>query len=473
MPDHPQRAYRGAGHHDRQNSSSGSDPLAELARLIGGQNDSFAAPSRDARDEQAWHPGHHDPREAAARSEYPEPSPPSAEPAAYGSTYGGYAQPRRPAPAQYGVPPGYAGHDHGGDPFYREPDTHDGQDGYDEYDDGVPARRRGGMLTVMAVISLGLIGTAAAFGYRAVFGNNGSSPPPVIKADTTPAKIVPAATPGDQAKQIYDRVGERPPAEKVVSREEKPVDVNDSLKTPRVVGGPAITATTPAANPVAPQPPALPANASALAAPNASGPAAPKKVRTVTIKPDGADAEPPVPSAGRVAAPAPQLSAPAPVAPARVATAAAQDLAPPPPAPPAPARTVTTRAPVPQAAPNPNAPLSLAPPPVGGAAPAARAPMRTASAPAPAAQASAAGGGYAVQVSSQRTEAEAQTAFRALQSKYPEQLGGQQPMIRRADLGDKGVFYRVQIGPFGSSDQAAQLCTSLKNAGGSCVVQRN
>jgi cell division septation protein DedD len=90
--------------------------------------------------------------------------------------------------------------------------------------------------------------------------------------------------------------------------------------------------------------------------------------------------------------------------------------------------------------------------------------------PAPAA---AAGGGYAVQVTSQRSEAEAQTAFRSLQVKYPGQLGGRHPIVRRADLGAKGTFYRALVGPYASMEQAAGVCSSLKAAGGNCIVQRN
>ena len=85
----------------------------------------------------------------------------------------------------------------------------------------------------------------------------------------------------------------------------------------------------------------------------------------------------------------------------------------------------------------------------------------------------AAGGGYAVQVTSQRSEGEAQSAFRALQAKYPTQLGGRAPIIRRADLGEKGTFYRALVGPFGSAEEAAGLCNGLKAAGGNCIVQRN
>jgi cell division septation protein DedD len=88
-------------------------------------------------------------------------------------------------------------------------------------------------------------------------------------------------------------------------------------------------------------------------------------------------------------------------------------------------------------------------------------------------QTSAGGGAYSVQVTSQRSEAEAQTAYRALQAKYPGVLADRQVMIRRADLGEKGIYYRAQVGPFGSSEQASEFCSSLKAAGGQCVVQRN
>jgi cell division septation protein DedD len=82
-------------------------------------------------------------------------------------------------------------------------------------------------------------------------------------------------------------------------------------------------------------------------------------------------------------------------------------------------------------------------------------------------------GGYAVQVSSQQSEEDAQSSFRALQAKYPNLLGGRQPIVRRADLGTKGVYYRAMVGPFASADEASDLCTKLKAAGGSCLVQKN
>jgi hypothetical protein len=78
-----------------------------------------------------------------------------------------------------------------------------------------------------------------------------------------------------------------------------------------------------------------------------------------------------------------------------------------------------------------------------------------------------------VQVSSQRSEADAQASYKALQGKFPSVLGSYAPLIKRADLGDKGVYYRAMVGPFNSPDEASQFCGSLKSAGGQCVVQRN
>jgi SPOR domain len=76
-------------------------------------------------------------------------------------------------------------------------------------------------------------------------------------------------------------------------------------------------------------------------------------------------------------------------------------------------------------------------------------------------------------VSSQRNEADAQASFKSLQEKFPGQLGSRDPVIKRVDLGGKGIYFRALVGPFGSPDEATQFCGSLKTAGGQCVVQRN
>jgi cell division septation protein DedD len=81
--------------------------------------------------------------------------------------------------------------------------------------------------------------------------------------------------------------------------------------------------------------------------------------------------------------------------------------------------------------------------------------------------------GYMVQLSSQKSEAEAHSSFRGLQARFPNELSGLQPVIRRADLGSKGVFYRTMVGPFASAHEASQFCANYKAAGGQCVVPNN
>jgi hypothetical protein len=81
-------------------------------------------------------------------------------------------------------------------------------------------------------------------------------------------------------------------------------------------------------------------------------------------------------------------------------------------------------------------------------------------------------GGFVVQLSAARSEPEAKAAFRAMQAKYS-LLNGREPLIRRKDQGERGIFYAAQVGPFGVKSEADQLCDTLKSAGGTCFVQKN
>ncbi len=80
--------------------------------------------------------------------------------------------------------------------------------------------------------------------------------------------------------------------------------------------------------------------------------------------------------------------------------------------------------------------------------------------------------GFVVQLSAQRSEPGAQAAFRTMQAKYSV-LSGRQPLIRRKDQGERGIFYATQVGPFGTKSDADQLCETLRSAGGTCFVQKN
>ena len=80
-------------------------------------------------------------------------------------------------------------------------------------------------MTVAAVLALAVVGTGAAFAYRTYVGSPRSGEPPIIKADNSPTKIVPAPADGAAAK-TPDRMLPGDGGEKLVSREETPVDVN-------------------------------------------------------------------------------------------------------------------------------------------------------------------------------------------------------------------------------------------------------
>ncbi len=252
---------------------------------------------------------------------------------------------------------------------------------------------------------------------------------------------MPASTGSQSGKQITDRINDKGLGEKLVSREEQPVAITPQDPVPSYAQQPS--------------------QGSGVVGTD------PKKVRTIAIRPDQGSSDP-----------APQAPPPQPAAaqgPVRVIPTArpAQPQQPARAANNAPAAADTAEAePAPRqaAAPRPaNAPLSLSPnaPAARAAAPAA--PARTASLPPAAASG---GGSYLVQVSSQRSEAEAQAAFQSLQSKFPGQLGGKQAVIRKVDINGKGTYYRAMV-PAGSSAEATELCSGMKAAGGSCLVQKN
>ena len=95
-----------------------------------------------------------------------------------------------------------------------------------------PRKRRGGMMTVAIVLALAVVGTGAAFAYRTYVGSPRSGEPPIIRADTGPTKIVPS--PSDGTSKLPDRMATGDGAERIVPREEAPVDVN-ARSGPRVV----------------------------------------------------------------------------------------------------------------------------------------------------------------------------------------------------------------------------------------------
>ena len=244
---------------------------------------------------------------------------------------------------------------------------------------------------------------------------------PLIKADNEPTRIRPDDPGGmpvpNQDKAIYDKLDPRraPPqgVERLLPPPEAPVGRRPSTATPST---PSI--------PSAPSKPTIPTLGE-------SSPAPEREVGTAVVK---AAPEPPPPTPqeqAAAAAPQPFTKLEAPPAPPK--TPPAKDAAPK--APPAQVASTT-----------PSAPAAAKPP--------------------------AAASGVRVQLGAVGSEDAAQKEWDRIRKANSDILGTMSPSFVRADLGDKGVVYRIQAGPLASTDAAADLCSKLKTRNVGCFVAR-
>jgi hypothetical protein len=500
------RAFPAGGDYDRDgwarsSDNAESDPLAELARLIG-QNDPFGGRPPIGRANLTVQPqarpaeppprsydsyeddGYADPEpeqppappswmQRAVRQEAPPPPPQEDYPSAVHplQRYAAAHPPAEPEdydPAHLFADTPHERHEHEphepdltryDDALYGDFDSqtqntqHDqayADDGYAYDEDHFEAvdepRRRGGMITVVAVLALAVFGVGGAFAYRTYTGSARSGEPPIIRADAGPTKIIPA--PADASMKVPDRMTTGDGTEKIVSREETPIDPA-ARSGPRVVF-PPLTPNGSMPMPTGVVPPS--------AAPAASAPTGtfsnnePHRVRTLSVRGDPTDT-------GTPAGAAPQ-AAPAKPAPRAAATGARTAAANP--------NAANANAPM-SLSPQADAPAAAEPPPVRMAA---TNPVQQVAPSAPSTPSAAGSGSYLVSVTSQPSEADAQNSYRALQSKYPSVLGSQSAVVARANSKTGAVTYRA--GPaFGSSAEAAQFCKSYAAAGGQCWVVKN
>ncbi|MEM7566694.1 MAG: SPOR domain-containing protein [Pseudomonadota bacterium] len=310
------------------------------------------------------------------------------------------------------------------------------------------------------------VGVAGFYGYGALNTvENGEAP--VILAEAAPVKRTVEGPTGreipHQNKLVYDRV----------TGEEPEVEIATLLPQPEEV----------------------------RALPESNGRIEPRKVRTVTVRPDGtiirdgaipitqpvsAPAEQPITSQ-QVARAVPVRVITAPTGEAREVSQAEENalanfssntaptltdpiaaIAQPVETEPAIEVATETPAPVVLAALPIAKPAGLSAPAPVEPAPVVQQVAAVAAAPVEAAPAAATG--WMVQLTSQRSEAQAQSAFDGLKGRFSSVLGSAQPSIARADLGDRGVFYRVRVAA-SSRSAANELCGSLKAQGGDCFVQ--
>ncbi len=363
----------------------------------------------------------------------------------------------------------------------------------DEADTLPPPRRAGfGLNRAVAgpLVAVGLL-AIAGFGLYWVLGQGGGTtgPAPLLVADSTPTKEVPEPqAPATTAQSVvFDEMsGARTPAEEqIVSR--------DQADTEAVV----------AANTALSSSGVLADTSGATVDPNQDG-LVNRKVRTVTVRPDGTIVSgddslagsailpvdrPNVPEVPGADTSTPDLIASAiaetdATAQASTAVAVAPTQTPTGPVAepgstiavvdasgaPVAGRTVT----VPMQRPSDFSAIAASAIAAANAAPtvAVTAPATQAAAPAQQAAVATSTAGSAaayVQLASQRSEAEAQQTVQAINTRYGVLFGGASPEIRQVDLGERGIFYRVLV-PAASRDAAANICANVKAAGGDCLL---
>jgi hypothetical protein len=295
----------------------------------------------------------------------------------------------------------------------------------------VEQRSRRPLYIMAAIILAGVGGIGASFALK---GGSSSHNVATIKAADGPVKVQPETTAGsdtpNQDASILDRTPQSAPVA-VADSAEQPVDLSQMPdRAPRVIvmNG----AASGAAN--APVPP--PSHAQASDELSITGLIEPKKVKTVSVRPDGTviDGDR-LPQTAEAASRAPQAAPTAKVATPKSTTRVATT--------PKPA-TASTK-PV-QVADSQAEPAQAATPPTGG-------------------------GEYAAQMAAPDSEHEALEIQMRLIKKYKAMIPGFHPSIRKAVNGDKTVYRVRTIGL--SKEEATSLCQKVQSAGGACFVAKN
>ncbi len=304
-------------------------------------------------------------------------------------------------------------------------------------------RSRRPLYVMAAMIIAGVAGIFASFAFKGAV----STPDEVatIKAVDGPVKVQPETAAGaenpSQDATVLGGLPQQPPVA-AVNNIEQPADLSaqtvvaDGQASPQVAaagsGATAIAVPVPPAQ-AQPRSPAEPQSIADLIEP--------RKVKTVSVRPDGTvlpnDTLPP--AAARTAQPTPARPAPPPAAKAATPKTAA--------------RVATTpKSPAVNANGNPQSAQS------------------TVAAKAKSAEPSS--GTFAVQLAAPGSEQAARDLQARLVQKFGAELAGFQPSIRKAEVGGKAV-YRVRVSGLASRDQATALCEKLHSSGGDCFVAKN
>ncbi len=346
-----------------------------------------------------------------------------------------------------------------------------------EYDIEPAPRGKRPLMMVAALAGAIVVGSGMAYSYKTFFSGSSNGTPPIIKSANEPTKIKPVDAGGKQfahtESKIMGRLGDGSGAVAGASIAADPagagdVDASGTRKVSTLVVGRDGSIQAPAAAPVETEmadnsvtvpgmtvvdglgPTRAPAAAAAMAAVTPAAPAAAKSAASAPAAAQKSVVAPPAASAKPVAVAKPVTIAKATTAAVAAATGSIE-------------------------------PEVLAPPPVAKAVKKVAA-AKPAAASAPAATVSnsvattgsGSNGFVAVLASVPRSDSsriDALKRFADMQQKYGSVLGGKTPDVAEANLGAKGAYHRLVVGPPGSREQAGAVCSQLKTQGyGDCWV---
>jgi len=80
------------------------------------------------------------------------------------------------------------------------------------------------------------------------------------------------------------------------------------------------------------------------------------------------------------------------------------------------------------------------------------------------------GAGLQVQLAAAKSEEGALAEWNRIKTKHPDLVGALTPTVIRADLGERGVFFRLRAGKLPDRAAADSLCTALTADGDACLV---
>lgn len=329
-------------------------------------------------------------------------------------------------------------------------DPRAGYDGHGQHDYGYEGeeveepRRRGprAVVVVGALIGAIAVGGGLAYGYKS-FSGGSDGKTPLVRADKGPAKAKPVDPGGKDIahtdKRFLNRLGDDKPPGTIV--ETGGTTESDTNGAPRKVTTLVVNrdGSMGAANPVITPTQQASGN-------SGSG------VPGLFVEGLGSQPQRP-PLRGTASADSQGVSQTQPVAPRVISRAEPiVEARPEPKLDPAPEQQV--RVPVKKAAPRDDY-----------VAPTAQQSTKVASAANTGVPAATGGNGFVPVLSSQKSRMDALKAYADMQQKYTDVLQGRAPDVREVDLGQKGVWHRLMLGPPGSREAASSVCTQLKAHG--------